>query len=324
MKLPNRSNSHLMETKSARLLQSLAPDNWIIRDVTERDYGIDLYIELANIKGEITGDLFSIQLKSKEKLDWKAGEGDKLLSRSPSINVATVNYWFGLPVPVFLFVADLSTKEIFVAPVKQQLRHRFNELQVQDTVSFSLDKRICLNTELGEAVIVGLYLQERSYERFAINLTSLLSNIERHTDFIMYNQGRDFFLPVDSARHLEFRAFHAACSNVSYFVGLDWKLPTLADIYKNDVDAFGDGYPLHEGSLSNFLCEIEKIYPDILERSHDIVTNIQRDYWKAIDWLFYILCDDGDLIWEIRQVRRRLLKEAGAGTHLGGNANEHT
>jgi hypothetical protein len=57
MKFPERSDTHIIEAESWRLLQSLAPREWIVREVSERDYGIDAYIELVSKGGQVTGSL---------------------------------------------------------------------------------------------------------------------------------------------------------------------------------------------------------------------------------------------------------------------------
>jgi hypothetical protein len=56
--------------------------------VTERDYGIDCYVELVNEKNQLTGDLASIQLKSKENINWNL---DNTLTIS-NIKISTSNY----------------------------------------------------------------------------------------------------------------------------------------------------------------------------------------------------------------------------------------
>jgi hypothetical protein len=98
----------MLESGSWRLLQTLAPHEWIVREVTERDYGIDCYIELVSANGYITGDLMSAQLKATEKIEWKASEAGGQMAASPSVKTSTANYWLRMPVPVFLFVADVS------------------------------------------------------------------------------------------------------------------------------------------------------------------------------------------------------------------------
>ena len=77
MKLPSRPATHITEAASWRLLQSLAPETWILREVSERDYGIDAYIEITSEKGEITGDLISGHLKGTESIEWTAPKTKK-------------------------------------------------------------------------------------------------------------------------------------------------------------------------------------------------------------------------------------------------------
>ena len=69
MKYPKRPESHVIEADSWRLLQKLAPKNWIVREVSERDYGIDAYIELVSKDGSNTGKLMSVQLKGVRKIN---------------------------------------------------------------------------------------------------------------------------------------------------------------------------------------------------------------------------------------------------------------
>ena len=71
MKLPKRPKTHVIETESGRLLQSLVPEEWIVRDPPERDYGIDLYIEQVSKDGYLTGQLMAVQLKGQQNIEWK-------------------------------------------------------------------------------------------------------------------------------------------------------------------------------------------------------------------------------------------------------------
>ena len=134
MKLPTRPETHIIETDSMRLLQQLAPREWIVREVTERDYGIDCYIEITSKSGELTGDLISVQLKGVKKVDWKSNADNVNECYSPYVKVSTANYWLSLPVPVFMFVADLKLKNIHFVPVKEHLRSNFSKLETQNVL----------------------------------------------------------------------------------------------------------------------------------------------------------------------------------------------
>ena len=88
MQLPDRIPNHIKETTSFKIFSNHIPDNWIIRDVTERDYGVDCYVEIVNDKNQLTGDLASIQLKSTEEIDWNLD--DTLLFSK--VKISTSNY----------------------------------------------------------------------------------------------------------------------------------------------------------------------------------------------------------------------------------------
>jgi hypothetical protein len=138
LRFPERTDTHVTEAESWRLLQNLAPKEWIVREVSERDYGIDAYIELVSKGGQITGELMSAQLKGVQEIDWKPSDGGFRVARSPSVKTTTAAYWLGLPVPVFLLVADLSAGNIYFVAVKEGIRRRFEKLESQDTISFKL------------------------------------------------------------------------------------------------------------------------------------------------------------------------------------------
>ena len=70
MKFPKRVPQHISETASFKLFASKIRDNWIIREVTERDYGIDCYLELVTDENELSGELALIQLKSRQSVPW--------------------------------------------------------------------------------------------------------------------------------------------------------------------------------------------------------------------------------------------------------------
>ena len=57
MQLPNRPIQHIVESVSFRIFSASVPDVWLVREVTERDYGIDCYLELVAPTGDLTGDL---------------------------------------------------------------------------------------------------------------------------------------------------------------------------------------------------------------------------------------------------------------------------
>jgi uncharacterized protein YpmS len=74
MKYPTRSNSHISESNSFDILSSVLPDEWIIRELTERDYGVDLYVEIVGENKKITGELVALQVKSSTKIKFNKND----------------------------------------------------------------------------------------------------------------------------------------------------------------------------------------------------------------------------------------------------------
>lgn len=321
MKLPSRPATHLTEAASWRLLQSLSPETWIVREATERDYGIDAYIEITSAAGEITGDLISVQLKGTGSIKWsapkkKAGAkskrtgnlGDRAhVARSPSIATSTANYWERLPVPVFLFVADLSAKEIYFAPVEQTIRRNYSKLANQDSMTFPLLKGLRLSEDIGAPIVEWLAKRERLHRDFVHQISGLISHAETFHDFIATNQGRDSFMEVEADAHLRFLALHDSCRMAAEYLDIEWKVDSLQDLYKRDQAEFQDEYVwLHELTLDRALVQIEANFPTLLQAAIDLIENVEGDYWRAHYPVLHALCSGNALGWLIQRMEDEL------------------
>lgn len=104
MEFPKRISAHISESASFKALSSALPDAWIIREVTERDYGVDLYVELVRENNAVTGDMVALQVKSTSSLSFNSSGGYSF----SGIKKSTINYWRGLPVPVFVVLVNLE------------------------------------------------------------------------------------------------------------------------------------------------------------------------------------------------------------------------
>lgn len=118
---PIRDITHIIERKAIEILNEQLPKEWIIREMTERDYGIDLYVEIVNEDKKVAGDLLAIQVKGKEKIEFNEQENFTFYS----IKNSTLNYWLNLPVPVFFVVVCIDSKKSFWCNVKND--HRSNK-----------------------------------------------------------------------------------------------------------------------------------------------------------------------------------------------------
>ena len=303
MKFPERTDTHITEAESWRLLQSLAPKEWIVREVSERDYGIDAYIELVSNGGQVTGQLMSVQLKGMQEIKWGSAVGGSRVARSPSVKTTTAAYWLGLPVPVFLFVADLSSGNIHFAAVKEDIRRQFDKLDSQQTISLKLAERFDLKSKRGLEQLRWLYARERQHEQFTFHVTNLISQVNVFGEFIQENQNRDIFMEVETERHLQFRALYESCRMASLYLDNEWLVEPLSELYENDRKEWKDDYThLHEKTLDYALQKIEKLFPALVHKAIALVGEEQASYWQAQDSVFFDLCSNGELSWTLKRL----------------------
>lgn len=296
MKFPQRTDTHITETLSWRLLQTSAPNEWILRDVTERDYGIDAYVEIATLSGAITGNLVSIQLKGEERIDWKeaATEGGSRWASFSDIKTTTANYWLGLPVPVFLFVADLATKTVFFTPVESQLRSQYEKLSTQSKVTLRLNEAANLDSVEGRKLFSLLVAREQLQPQCVFQVTTLLSSVQTFGEFIMYNQGYDMFMEVDDERHLQFRSIYNCLQVSALILQGSWNIESLNELYRKDRAQWKDEYAfLHESTLDEALKKIQAVFPSIVREALALVLDKQPEYWRQKEPAFFHLCNSG-------------------------------
>ena len=109
MQFPQRIDSHIIESESVKIFESVVPKEWVVRKVSESDYGVDLYVEICD-NHSMMGQLFSVQLKGTSSPQYDAKKANlSFYGLKPS----TLNYWYNLPVPVLFVLIDIVQKECF-------------------------------------------------------------------------------------------------------------------------------------------------------------------------------------------------------------------
>jgi Domain of unknown function (DUF4365) len=296
MQFPNRTSSHISESASWKILQHSLPPEWIIREPTERDYGVDYYVEIVRHNNQVTGELCILQLKSSKCVKWKKTQstmGRK--ARFKGIKKSTVNYWMGLPVPVFLMWAEVDTGKMYFASVKEQVRAQFPAYrdQKQNTIGFDFYSDLCMDGARGEQLFLVHYHVERLYERFASCLAGLLIHHGEYYQFIIENQNRDCFLEVEEERQLLLRHIYETCVFLSTFLRVQWKVIDLAEAYRLDREKWKDSYcMMHEKTLHEILVQLKPVFIRILEKARELIIEEQKGYWIENDWLLYIMCEN--------------------------------
>lgn len=112
--MTKRTYQHIIDTKSIKKVLSILPDHWVVRELTERDYGTDLLIEIFNVSGknkngryiyESTGSIINIQVKGTDSHLTISGENtvDIRLHRKNLL------YFEKFAVPFLLLRVDVSS-----------------------------------------------------------------------------------------------------------------------------------------------------------------------------------------------------------------------
>lgn len=282
MKLPKRNKTHIKETESDRIFRNLIPSEWIIREVTERDYGIDYYVEIVykqskNKEFVLSGDLVSIQLKSKNTIKWLKISSKKSFFR---IKRETASYWFNSLIPVFLFVVETKTKQLYYANVKKQIRRNFDKFIKNKTFAFELNKNLNFKTNEGNLIFFMLYLLEKKSNDYYHYLSDLLLHWKEYNNFITANIGRDFFLEVDEEPELLLHHVYNITQFIYEQLFFKWELKPLKYWYEEDKKLFPNPYgDLHELTMTKILQELHPIYTKMLKTVFDYVTQKESYFW---------------------------------------------
>ena len=172
MKLPERNANHIIETQSIKIFKSIIPPQWIIREVTERDYGVDCYVEISQ-KGLITGKMLAIQLKgtTKDLSNKKSITCSKIL---PS----TINYWNKLPVPVVLVYIDVNNELVYYENIKEYIRKNYLKFEKEEINSITFQLGNILNDK-NFHFLDEIYVRENNRKHFENTLINLLTNFDR-------------------------------------------------------------------------------------------------------------------------------------------------
>lgn len=109
-----RTYQHIIDTRSVKRVLNLLPEHWVIRELTERDYGIDLIVEVfeeADVDShghttyESTGAVFHIQVKGTNSGLSANSDGNI----SYSLSKSALTYSESFSAPFLLFRVDVSS-----------------------------------------------------------------------------------------------------------------------------------------------------------------------------------------------------------------------
>lgn len=299
MEFPERSIEHVIESTSKTIFKDTIPQHWIIRELTERDYGIDCYIEIVFADRKVTGELCSIQLKGISKIDWREDPISKEKKYKLSgIKRSTVNYWMNFPIPVFIVLADLETNKSYFAPVKDQIREKYADYlnKKKRYFSFEFSSSFELGTKRGINLFLAFYYVEYWFNEISNYLRGLLIHWQQYYEFIKDHQELDCFLDVEIEDQVIMEHIYRSCKFLSNFLWIEWNVISLPDLYKLDIQTWKNpSVTLHQKSLNRVLKELEPIFVEIIKRAKILITQKESDYWKNKYRSLFDMCLNMDI-----------------------------
>jgi len=196
-----RTYQHLIDTKAVKQVLNSIPDYCVIRELTERDYGIDLMIEFFSKIGEnqhkhpiydTTGHICYLQIKGTEK-QLKINDDETI---SFSIDKKSLFYVEKFSTPFILVrVCTLKGKqEIYFLWLQRYISDKLDnqkpdwrtETQESETLYIPIDNKLPSNFEKVEKIAWRIkYIEEQAEftERFTYLKLGLLSIINVKDDF---------------------------------------------------------------------------------------------------------------------------------------------
>lgn len=116
--MTRRTQTHITDTLAIRQIMSKLPENWLVRGLEERDYGIDLSIEMYN--GENPTGCFSlIQVKGTKK----GLNNEVKLSGFPT---KTLEYAQLFPEAFFIFHTSISSNKTYFVWAQKYIEIRLS------------------------------------------------------------------------------------------------------------------------------------------------------------------------------------------------------
>lgn len=273
--LPKRVDNHIKETAGYKVLENAIPSEWMIRDVTERDYGIDCYVEIVDSDNRLNGEIAFVQMKTTAKIDWRIRDKGFRFSK---VEKSTTNYLNGFKIPTYLFFVDLSTKELFFLSVKEYILEHYDEYRKPGTLAyeFSHDR---------DAFSVDSFLssfrRNNQYEQFRNELQYFISNLRHYIEFLWEHNNRDCFMQIEREEMMFFEAMHRNITFLQNYFGMTCNLPSIEELSKKGISIYGDDYEqtLFEGVLTDLFDDFKSSVLDLVDSIKDLITKREGDYW---------------------------------------------
>lgn len=265
-RLPIRSNAHVSESFSYNVFNSIIGNDWIVRELTERDYGIDLIIERIVGNKSVTGKLAAIQLKSIQEI--KFNQNDEF--RYYKIKPTSTDYWMNSNLPVFVFLVN-SDRTVYFKNVGDYVRKNYKRYVEGDNFYYSF-----LPADIYEPT---RFIQDFDFESgYEITEETIVNfdSLYRELSALFSRYRRDAHMTVDDDELIQrILSLHGRLTTMSQKLGIDKVIPSFS--------GYSDIYEHH---FSLMLESLDELSIDIIRVIKVKIVGPYKIYWRSRDLNF--------------------------------------
>lgn len=283
---PLRHDSHVTDSAAKSLFRSAIPPEWMLRELSENDYGIDFQLEFTSQGNQVTGQIAGIQLKGTS-----TGNISSQGHHSISVKRSTLRLWCSYEAPVIIVLVDIVSRMIYSKSIEREIRRDPDRyiLSSSETLSFVFTSADMLTQEKAlNDYQAGKILRSMDHD--------LPSVIPVHRDFVklFWRYGRDGHMPVDGdgsfdvesfGKHKyerQLRSVYSRMQKVSYFLGLRWNVPAVEAVIRNQKWNSYDGNEMMEHHFTSIMGLLDVQFQDILALVQKILEAYKR-FWEMTD-----------------------------------------
>ena len=301
MQYPKRIDQHVTETKTFKMFSNIIPDEWIIREMTERDYGIDCYIEICE-KGCLTGKMLSVQLKGEKEIKTH-NKDDFTYVADYDIKPSTFAYWFNLPVFVLFVFIDTSKNIVYFENIKKYIRKNYLSFQKEELHIMKINSNHILTKDNVELINI-LYLFENNRQNLEHMIESFVLNFEQNIELLDDHWCRDSFMALDEENNDDIRIInlYRISKYLSSYFNIQWNVKSLEEMIREGQSMFGKNYLLYEKQVAEFVQQIIPIMDKIIDKIIDLVRKSEGDYWYKENYTLWLLLDKYDIKRKIKNM----------------------
>ncbi|BFM36597.1 DUF4365 domain-containing protein [Acinetobacter towneri] len=232
--MPKRIDTHRIDTKAVRTIFTHLNENWLVRSLEERDYGIDLQLERFD-SDDATGDFIFVQVKGTDK----AFKENVQLSGFP---VDTVNYALMFDVPFFLFhTSNVSkqTKYVWLQNyVETRLEKDTPQWKTQDSVTIYFPDEN--NLKSNDSKIADIIKKDK-LRKVGVKFLAIYESLKFHSESVLTGQPavahgcaiearklqklssfiNEYKELVFEGNYTDFNTFHEAYDNIANTLEID-------------------------------------------------------------------------------------------------------